>query len=346
MKVVQLLPTRAANERNTVQERKALIDAGYNVRSISSPYAGLRGIIWLETVGACRASRLKPDVIVARDLDSFKAGLKVKEQTGAKLVYDVHEAFSWMIEDDVPRFLVNAAIKREQRLLTKADAIIASNPGIIDWLVQQAPKDGIGIDDPITLVANCRDPQPEFIPPLGQRQLCYLGTLHKTRFIKEMVEAMRGIDGRLVISGPRTAHSLYDWLKVGNLPPDVQFLGHITPEKVESIVRESDVVVSMVDPSNKNNRVGLANKVFEAMSIGRPVIATTGTATGNLVTNLRMGITTMYDQDAFAEGVKVLLDGDDLVRLGKNAYDACKNGVWNWQTQAKKFVAVFDGLTA
>ena len=344
MKVVQLLPLRAANERNTVQERKALIDAGYDVCSVSSPYAGLRGIIWLETVGARRASRLKPDIVVARDLDSLKAGLKVKERTGAKLVYDVHEVFSWMIEDDVPRFLVNAAIKREQRLLTKADAIIASNPGIIDWLVQQAPKDGIGIDDPITLVANCRDPQPEFIPPLGQRQLCYLGTLHKTRFIKEMVEAMRGIDGRLVVAGPRTAHSLYDWLKVGNLPPNVQFLGHVTPEKVDFLMCESDIVVSMVDPSNKNNCIGLANKVFDAMSIGRAVIAPLGTASGNIVTNLQMGITTMYDQDAFAEGVKVLLDGDDLVRLGKNAYDACKNGVWNWQTQAKKFVAVFEGL--
>jgi glycosyltransferase involved in cell wall biosynthesis len=190
---------------------------------------------------------------------------------------------------------------------------------------------------------NCRDPQPEFVPPPGRRQFCYLGSLHKDRFIKEMVAAAQNIDGRLVIAGPRTKHSFYDWLKTAG-GPKVQFLGYVTPEKFEFVMRESDIVLSMVDPANKNNQIGLANKVFDAMTIGRPVIATTGTATGNLVTNLQMGITTMYDQDAFAEGVKTLLGSDDLERLGKNAYDACKNGPWNWQTQAKKFVAVFDGL--
>jgi len=343
MRVVQLLPARAANEVNSMLERKALLDAGYDVRSVSSPYYGLRGIAWFSTIGARWARKLEPDIMVARDLDALAAGVKVQKETDCKLVYDVHEVYPWMIEDDVPRFVFNAAVKREQRLFMCADAIIASNPGIVDWLDTQAPKDGIGIDDPITLVANCRDPQPEFVPPPGQRQLCYLGTLHKSRFIKEMVEAMRGIDGRLVITGPRTAHSLYDWLRAGNMPPNVQFLGDAI-EKTEAVMRESDIVLSMVDPANKNNRIALANKVFDAMSIGRAVIAPLGTANGNIVTNLQMGITTMYDQDAFSEGVRVLLDGDDLVRLGKNAYDACKNGVWNWRTQAKKFVGVFDGL--
>lgn len=343
--MVQLLPFRASDEQNSTQERKALIDAGYDVRTISAPMPGARGILWLDTTGARLAARLEPDIVMARDLDTLGAAFRVKKRIGAKIVYDVHEVYPWMIQDDVPSFVVSAAIWRERKLLPYADAIIASNLGIIDWLVkEQAPKDGIGLDDPITLVVNCRDPQPKFVPP-ETRALCYFGTFHHSRFIIEMVNAVKAHKyAQLFIAGPPTNRKLYEWVRANSDGVGVVFLGHLTPEEVLWQTTKAAIVVTMVNPSNPNNRIGLSNKLFDAMSVGRAAIGTLGTATGDLIATAKMGLTTVYDELAFARGIDTMLsDETDLERLGRNAYDMCVKE-FNWTAQAKKLVDVFRGL--
>ena len=335
MRVVHLLPHRAADELNTTLERMALMTAGYDMHEVVAPKSGARGAAWFEFSGWRRAARIKPDIIIARDLDTLAAGVKVKHATGAKLVYFQHEAYSWMVENDVPPLVIRWLERRERRLISECDAFVASNPGILSRLGDT--------DKPSAVVMNCRDPQPTFVSPSPpSRQLYYLGSLHTDRFIKEMVNAMRRVDGTLVITGPRTTHSYYDWLATTK-HTNVDFRGFVLAQESLDLVLKSDAIVAMLDPSNRNNCVALGNKVFDAMSFGRAVISTAGTANGNLVTSLGMGRAVAYNEGAFANGVAALLD-DDLSRLGKNAYDACSKGVWNWKTQAKELVALIDSL--
>lgn len=223
--------------------------------------------------------------------------------------------------------------------MSSVDRFLASNMGTIDWLWKQNPT-----IDPIflTLVMPCRDPQSWFVPPPDNRTLCYFGTLHKNRFIKEMVMAMTKLTARLMIAGPKT-NDLYDWVKRQADGKRVIFLGHLDEPEVIEKIRHSDIVVSMLNPADRCLSVGLANKVFDSMSIGRAAIGTTGTATGNLIEEVGMGLTTRYNLDSYIDGIHALFS-QNLKQLGRRAYEAGKTK-YNWQNQAEKLVNVFAEIS-
>ena len=148
---------------------------------------------------------------------------------------------------------------------------------------------------------------------------------------------MDHIDAHLVVAGPRT-NDLYDWV-LRNAGPRVSFIGRISEMEVTQWTRASDVVVTMLNPADRCLRVGLANKLFDAMSLGRAAIGTRGTATGDLIEETIMGITCEYDIEDYIYAVSALLD-TDAAAGGRNAYEACKSR-YNWQIEKRKMLAVF-----
>ncbi len=345
VRIVVLLPHRAAQEQNAGQELAALRDAGYEVVPIPAPRPGMLGVAWLTTAGARKASRLKPDIIVARDLDALGAAMKVKKQTGAKLVYDMHEAYSYMVEDDVPKRLLPLIEKYERRILPQVDLVLASDAGRADWISRQWVKVGTGLDPAweMRVIYNCRDPVQPYVPPPCTGRLFYGGTLHPSRFIWEMVAAMVGTDWELVIAGPNTPGSLYDWLKKNHWR-NVSFQGYMTPQESLSLLQKCDVSVQMANPKSRINQLGPYNRLFDAMAVGRASIGTVGTENGNIISNCRIGLSSMYDMDAYITTVQTLLGNKkELQEMGLRAYKLCVEEL-NWKAQAKEMVEAFESL--
>ena len=115
-------------------------------------------------------------------------------------------------------------------------------------------------------------------------------------------------------------------------------------KKVIDETLKSDVIVCMLNPKLKNNRVGAPNKLFEAMVCGRPVIATEGTYSGNLVEKLQMGLTIKYDKESFRNAVIKLRDNPDLrKRLGKNALKAAIEK-YNWTLQERELIKIYENI--
>jgi len=275
MKVLYLVPTRGLADPNTARERLALERLGENeVRVLAPPSGGSGGM--LRRLGdvfalARAAARESPaDIVVCRDLDTLRAGVRTKAAFGppTKLVYWPHDVYEWMVEADVPPLVPNVLTRHERRLLPFIDALVASNVGVLNWTLTQRGSLPI---PPVALVMPCRDPL-HHDPPPESRTLCYLGTLHRNRFSVELLRAMRRIDGRLILAAPRT-NELYGWVGA-NLPPNVEFRGTLGEAGVIAATRESDLVVSMLNPADRNLRIGLANKVFDAMSVGRAAVGT------------------------------------------------------------------------
>ena len=358
VRIVQLLPKRALNEQNANQETKALMDAGHEVLSVIAPRPGVGGMVWLRTIGALKAIHLKPDIVSARDLDTLAAGLKVKQRTGAKLVYDMHDVYSYMVEGDVPKRLLPVIEKHERKLLPKVDLVLASDEGRAKWISDQWTKVGTGIDPAwdLQIILNCRDPVVPYVPLPKTTSLSYTGTLHPSRFIREMVEAMSDLDDvALYVAGPRTPGSLYNWLEKTVCSPsctrhnaeyhNIVFFGHLSPEQALYMMQLTTVSVQMADPKFTINRLGPYNRLFDAMAVGRPVIATVGTANGDIASALGMGVISVYDVDAYKTAVKTLFEQsyEELERMSRNAYAACVGGL-NWKEQAKKLVKAYADL--
>ena len=291
------------------------------------------------------AVNLEPDVISCRDLDTLAAGIWVrrrwKELRRVKVVYDMHEVYSMMVKDAIPLFVARRLDAYERKLLPEVDLALPSDDGRRDWLVRQ------GYRGPAPVILNCRNPASSIFPFPGRPKiLSYTGTLHTNRFIREMVEAMDHIDATLVIAGPDAEGGKWNkYLRdVASKNPRIQFLGHLTPAKSLEVLGRSHVSIQMADPENELNRMGPYNRLFDSMSVGRAVLATEGTANGNIVKGLRMGLTSIYDRAAYTAAVNLMLNETDQVfEMGLNGLKACLEK-FNWDSQAKRLTEAYERL--
>ena len=100
----------------------------------------------------------------------------------------------------------------------------------------------------------------------------------------------------------------------------------------------------MTDPNDKNNSRASANKQFEAMSCGRPIVCSNGTEISNFTNKHGIGISVEHNIKGIQKALVELRDNKILREdMGRKALSkACDE--FNWEVQSKKLVAVYEGL--
>jgi len=281
----------------------------------------------------------KFDVVHCHDLDTLQAGVWLKKKLGIKLIYDAHEIFGYMISRDMPKFVVKAAFWMEKRLIKHVDHVITVNKPLEDYFRSITKK-------PITIVMNCKDLiSKEYQPPKNDVfTVSYIGVLHKNRMFPEIVDVIGNIEGvKFVIAGKK--ENLYEEVKERSKKyENVEFLGTIPFSEVIPKTLESDAVVCMINPNDLNNRIGMANKQFEAMACGRPIICTKGTYAGNVTEKENVGLTVEYSKESLKQAIIKLRDNPKLrEELGKNALKAAIEK-YNWEKQEEKLLKIYEDL--
>jgi len=99
----------------------------------------------------------------------------------------------------------------------------------------------------------------------------------------------------------------------------------------------------MINPNDINNKIATANKQFEAMVCGRPIICTKGTRSGEITRNEDCGLVVDYTKEALSEAIIKLRDSPGLCeKLGRNALKAAINK-YNWEIEEKKLIGKVYG---
>ena len=362
MNIGMLVSNEVVRDTRVLQEAKSFARHGYGVRIVGwdrfdpaardGPIAERIEVALVRTRGAMKAlpgpllrnplfwrrardlaSTWPADVWWAHDLDTLQAGVWLKEQTGKPLVFDAHEIFADMIRGDYAKRIVAATEKMEAKLLRFVDHIVTVNPAL------EAHYRETGI--PTTVVMNCREEIADrHVPPSAPAfTVLYVGTFHRQRFIFELIQAVQELDGvRLKIGGHKTLAD--EVRRACEASERTEFLGPVPQERVMPLTLECHVVSAMLDPSNANNRNGTPNKIFEAMAAGRPVLATKGTLSGNLVEEAGCGLAIGYSVEAFKWALTRLRDNPAYARdLGEAGLRAAKE-TYNWGSQETALLTV------
>jgi glycosyltransferase involved in cell wall biosynthesis len=279
------------------------------------------------------------DVIHCHDLDALPIGVRLKVSTGRPLVYDAHEVFGYMIERDVPPFVVRYAFRMEARLAPEADRVIAVNEKVKEYVDRIAHEPAVIVRNvPETALDTYRP------PPAGRFTILYVGTLHRSRFLLPAIDVVASMpDVRLVIGGGKAL--------AGEIAarcarhPNTRYLGVVPADQVLPMTVEANVVLSMFDPGFRINQIGLPNKIFEAMAAGRPSIVADGMLMADLVRKEECGVVVPYTEKGFREAVGRLRDDPALAeRLGRNGLEAAKRA-YNWTSESKKLLDLYASLT-
>ena len=280
------------------------------------------------------------DVVHCNDLDTLAVGVRLKRKLRLPLIYDAYEIYGYMMAGSVPGFVVNMLLWLERRLIRSVDSIInVCEP-------QRRYFESI-TDKPVTIVMNCKPLQGlEYQPPHNDVfTVLYIGGLESRRGVAMLVRAAKDLPGvRCLIGGigrPAYVQMLAEeCAKTSN----VSFLGRIPLNEVVPMTMKADVVFCMFDPENLNNRIGMPNKLFEAMICGRPIMCTKGIYSGEVTEQEEVGLAVEYNEQALKEALVRLKDDPALrERLGRNALAAAIRE-YNWGKQEDKLLELYEGL--
>ncbi len=271
---------------------------------------------WLRALRASK--RLKFDVVHANDFDTLPLGMAVSKLSGKPLIYDAHELYAKMIENEVGPISKLVWIW-ERRCARRADAVITVSDAL-------AAELSIGRKDRARVVTTSQDPSvAEGTDILAIRKkyglkgfvVSYLGSLEPGRFVEETISSFTSADKiTVVVGGTGTLQPTVSREALHN--PAVKFIGTVDTDEALRITRASDIVVAMMDPSNPNNVVGTPGKIINAMALGRPMITTEGLEIAKRIEAEGCGIVIPYSKAAFVEVViKAASDAKPLAEMGR-----------------------------
>ncbi len=278
---------------------------------------------WFRALNASR--KMEFDLVHCHDFDTLPIGLLIGRLREKPVLYDAHEIYSAMIRKEIGGFS-RIVWWLERRLSRCADDVVTINDALAKSLSAEGkapPK--IVMNSPDTSVldgANAVEIKARY--NLKGFVVSYLGSLEPGRFVQEMVESIEP-SGKLTLAmgGDGTMRPVAEKASLGH--PSVKFLGTLDTDEALRVTWASDLVVTMLDPTNPNYRVSTPVKVLDAMACGRPVIISEGLDVSRMVTDTGCGFVIPYDKEAFKATITKAMSSPDLLRemgrKGKEYFD-------------------------
>jgi len=291
------------------------------------------------------------DVIHCHNLDTLPIALKLKKKFDFPVIYDAHEIWGYMVGLDFPNPIVHFFLYLEKRMIRHIDYIITVNDLLKEYFEKLSHK-------PVNIIMNAkRKKYEQYQPPSNDKfTVVYQGTLDSSRNLEELIKSVSDLkDVQCIIGGIGHDKSYVDRImKSCKESENCTFLGKIPMDKVIPNTRKADLVylvVSTKAPKIKwpvdvdfPPRFGLANKFFEALTAGRPILASTNTYNGIIVDKLGCGILTECNVKDIKNKIGYLKENKNLCeKMGRAAFEAGKKW-YNWEYQEKKLLEVYTSI--
>ena len=272
------------------------------------------------------------DVVHAHDFTALPVGARLAREWGVPLVYDTHEY--WVgrpVEGRAAPLLRRREAREEDRLGAGAAAVVTVGDGVARALRRDHPS-----WPEITVVRNTfpeRDHLPA--PASPPTAFVYAGRLAADRELEVIAAASNHLDLPVVLRGPADDH----WLSRFH-PQACQVRPAVPVSEVDGELSAAGVALVTHSDRWENHRLALPNKVFHAVSLGVPVVATDVGELAALVRRHALG--TLYrpgDSDDLVRAcAELVAHHADHVRAVRTARSELR-----WEVDAARLVAVHDG---
>ncbi len=289
--------------------------------------------------------RWRPEVVQFQLLINAPPALiyRLVRRRDCTLIFDISDPYCL---SHVPKALFGAVRLVERIVAKAADVRLIPDP---------SRSSVLGRDLGYVVVYN--SPLPEWVPrppeaaprgeapvkPMGRLTVAYLGVLSEDRGLRCAIEAVRRVGGpvHLVIAGwgPMAGRVI----EAARSTPNVEYLGLLAHRDAMRVMRGADVVLALYDPSNPNNVLAAPNKLYEALSLGKPLIVNDGTALSDLIREWGAGIVVPYcDAESLQSALRRLTDERLLGTLGDGAYSLWRHVYGRVSESYRRLKSVYE----
>lgn len=306
------------------------------------------------------------DVVWANDYSTLFPARQIARERRAKLVYDSLEIWLETVNQffprdaPVPKALAFRTIvwlcrvigrPTERSLVEDADLVITANESYAAVLRDRLGRDDVGV------VLNCPEPvalrhsdriRHELGLAASDRIVLYQGMMNAGRGLPELIASARHFPAgvRLVLLGDGMLEaSLRRLAEDPALRGRVLFGGLVPQAELHEWTSSADLGVLILDPINLSKRLALANKIFEYMAAGIPILTTDLPENRRIIDQCECGwLIADRDPGVLAENVaRVLEDPDEMRRRGTNGRRWFEHR-YNFAEESKRLLGYVEGI--
>ncbi|MGI6776579.1 MAG: glycosyltransferase [Acetivibrionales bacterium] len=302
------------------------------------------------------AEKLNPDIYHCHDIATLAIGIRLKNLTNKKVVYDSHELWSGSSEFTGLRGALRGwiVVLKERRLMRKTDVNITVNASIARYLEQKYSLDKVYVIRNVPEKPAALNNKSLLRQELGINKDCkivlYLGALMEGRGLENLLKAWDYVDSGIVLVimgfGP-LYRVLEDAVSASGLSGKLFIKKGVDPDKVLGYTISSDLGVVTSQNTCLSYYYSSPNKVWEYILAGVPFLASDFPELGKLARDEGMGM--VIDPDSpldIAEKVNFILS-----EKNRHVYDRMKencvyNGMWkyNWNIEKTKLIDIYGML--
>lgn len=284
--------------------------------------------------------RKRPDIIVSNDADTLFACAFGKIGS-SKLVYDSHEWFT-----EVPELLDKPFKRRiwhylQRWLIPRADFCISVGPKLCQRLASLFGSHFHSIRN----LPYARELSNSSTNNISKKIMIYQGALNEGRGIEQAILALHDLpEWNLWIAGDGPLREVMtDMVIQKGLQDRVTFYGRLTPEVLWDLTPNCSVGLNLLLTRSKNYYFSLANKYFDYVQAGIPVV------TMNFP-EYRL----LQEEFAVAELIEEC-SSESLVKAIENLsipenYSSCRSAVlearkvWHWDGEKDKLIDLYNSF--
>jgi glycosyltransferase involved in cell wall biosynthesis len=243
----------------------------------------------------------------------------------------------------------------ERRWARSADAVITVNDAYADIL-----EEVLGVARPL-VVMNCPElwvppePRPDLIRerlglPASSAVVLYQGNLMTERGIEQAMDAILEVpDATLVLMGYGGGRDEYAALAARpTYAGRVQLIDPVPPDELLPWTASADILVMAIQPTTLNHRFTTPQKLFEALAVGVPMVASDLPGMARIVNATECGeLCDPTSPPAIAAAIRSILARSPAERADLRARGlAAAHDIYNWESQVVVLRGLYAGLAA
>lgn len=305
-----------------------------------------------------RALRVRADVYLCVEPETWVTGLIVKGLTGRKVVFDQHEHVPSKFADKFPR----AWREVVQRLTVQGMRLMARFTDHIVLTKTCLDEAYVGLRTPRTLVLNTnhlRPPCASIPPALSEKYanrptIIHQGLFGDVRGSYQLLDALKIVarthpDIKCILLGKYIYGDEQAYRRAiheAGLESAIDLYEEIPFDEVPPYIAVSKVGLILFQPGPMNHTLAMPHKMFDYMREAIPVIAPAFAVEVNaIVSEADCGLLVdVSDPAAIADAILRLLEHpEEARRFGENGRRSVES-TYHWENDATKLLAVFSSL--
>jgi glycosyltransferase involved in cell wall biosynthesis len=284
----------------------------------------------------------RPDIIHAYNSHTLSAAIRVKRETGARVVYDSRDLFT-----DV-EYLDEAARQEhrnvEEELICEADAVITVCEPLADILQTR-----YGTCRPVTIYNGPAEVMTSPSPIHEPVRLLFQGALQQDRNLAALAEAAGFLRGRVILTMQGfggVGNELRTRVAELGLDDVVTFVPPASPLQIVESAWEHDVGVITYKADSLNLQNAVPNKLMDYLGAGLALAASD--LPGHRSVLEGTGAAVFIDpssSETIAEGLSQLVaDPARIAQMKRAALETAER--YAWPVQAKRLIEVYESVIA